>query len=163
MNHPLSALFISPRKCGLVCPLGLGPIFRRILANFAVDLTLSTAIDTWQVAKSLQGIQIPPSTVRHMRGHKLTPTCVALSPDDTSAFSGSKDSSIVRWDVETGQRVTILSRLHRLKSGKNSKVHEHNNEVHICPWMVRANGSGREEGQFCCSPVSVSSGIDLRP
>ena len=35
-------------------------------------------------------------------------TCVALSADDASAFSGSKDCSIIRWDVETGKLLQML-------------------------------------------------------
>ena len=33
-------------------------------------------------------------------GHDLPPTCVALSRDGRRAFSGSKDGSLVMWDVE---------------------------------------------------------------
>jgi hypothetical protein len=33
---------------------------------------------------------------RVMRGHQLSVTCVALSDDDRTAFTGSKDCTIVR-------------------------------------------------------------------
>lgn len=85
--------------------------------------------DTSQVAKGLDGKQIPASTVRHMRGHKLTPTCVVLSPDDSTAFSGSKDNSIVRWDVETGKRITMLPHWRKLPGGKVPAVKAHSKEV----------------------------------
>lgn len=64
-----------------------------------------------------------------MRGHKLTPTCVVLSPDDTTAFSGSKDNSILRWDVETGKRVTMLPHWRKLPGGKTPAVKAHSKEV----------------------------------
>ena len=64
-----------------------------------------------------------------MRGHKLTPTCVVLSPDDTTAFSGSKDNSILRWDVETGKRVTMLPHWRKLPGGKVPAVKAHSKEV----------------------------------
>lgn len=64
-----------------------------------------------------------------MRGHKLTPTCVALSPDDATAFSGSKDNSIIRWDVETGKRVTMLPHWRKLPGGKVPAVKAHSKEV----------------------------------
>eukprot|EP01104_Vermistella_antarctica_P013138 TRINITY_DN3934_c0_g1_i2.p1 TRINITY_DN3934_c0_g1~~TRINITY_DN3934_c0_g1_i2.p1 ORF type:complete len:601 (+),score=116.18 TRINITY_DN3934_c0_g1_i2:219-1805(+) len=47
------------------------------------------------------------SRVRSYRGHQLPVTCVALSGDDTTAFSGSKDGTVVRWDVETGARTRL--------------------------------------------------------
>lgn len=104
--------------------------------------------DTSQVAKGLDGKQIPASTVRHMRGHKLAPTCVVLSPDDSTAFSGSKDNSIMRWDVETGKRITMLPYWRKLPGGKVPTVKAHSKEVrlehnsfyiraillYVCPW-----------------------------
>jgi len=39
------------------------------------------------------------------RGHRLSTTCVALSEAEDMCFTGSKDCSIVRWDVETGERM----------------------------------------------------------
>lgn len=72
-----------------------------------------------------------PTAVRHMRGHKLSPTCVVLSPDDTTAFSGSKDNSIIRWDVETGKRVTMLPHWRKLPGGKVPSVKAHSKEVSV--------------------------------
>ncbi|CAM9182271.1 unnamed protein product [Ascophyllum nodosum] len=92
-----------------------------------------------EVANGLKGRQIPASTVRHMRGHKLTPTCVALSPDDASAFSGSKDNSIVRWDVETGKRFTMLPQWRKAQKGKVSEVKAHSKEV----LSLAVSGDGR--------------------
>ena len=31
-------------------------------------------------------------------------TAVALTPDETTCFSGSKDCSLLKWDVETGKK-----------------------------------------------------------
>lgn len=66
-----------------------------------------------------------------MRGHKLTPTCIALSADDTTVYSGSKDNSVVRWDVETGKRVVMLPYWRKLPGGKVPKVKAHKNEVSV--------------------------------
>ena len=41
---------------------------------------------------------------RLLRGHKLSVTAVALSSDDSTLFSVSKDGAILRTDVESGQR-----------------------------------------------------------
>ena len=37
-------------------------------------------------------------------GHRLSVTGLALTADDTTAYSVSKEGGIVRWDVETGAR-----------------------------------------------------------
>eukprot|EP00522_Entomoneis_paludosa_P016318 CAMPEP_0172444308 /NCGR_PEP_ID=MMETSP1065-20121228/4367_1 /TAXON_ID=265537 /ORGANISM="Amphiprora paludosa, Strain CCMP125" /LENGTH=518 /DNA_ID=CAMNT_0013194791 /DNA_START=16 /DNA_END=1572 /DNA_ORIENTATION=- len=42
------------------------------------------------------------------RGHDLTPTCVALRSDGSRAISGSKDHSVLLWDVETSQKISFL-------------------------------------------------------
>jgi ribosomal RNA-processing protein 9 len=39
---------------------------------------------------------------------QLSATCVTLLDDDSAAYTGSKDGSIVRWDMATGAR-TVLS------------------------------------------------------
>eukprot|EP00903_Cladosiphon_okamuranus_P013170 g12283.t1 len=92
-----------------------------------------------EVAKGLQGQQIAASAIRRMRGHKLTPTCVVLSPDDSTAFSGSKDNSILRWDVETGKRTTMLPRWRKLPGGKTPAVKAHSKEV----LTLAVSGDGR--------------------
>ena len=43
------------------------------------------------------------------RGHDKAPTCVALSHDERFAWTGSKDCSIIKWDVETGKKVARYS------------------------------------------------------
>jgi ribosomal RNA-processing protein 9 len=53
---------------------------------------------------------LDPSSYRWMTGHRLPLTCVALSPDDRHAFSGSKDNAVVQYDVHTGQRVGYVRR-----------------------------------------------------
>ena len=43
-------------------------------------------------------------SARSLRGHRLSVTCTALSSDERLAYSGSKDGSIIEWDVDSGQR-----------------------------------------------------------
>jgi ribosomal RNA-processing protein 9 len=45
--------------------------------------------------------------VQLLKGHDLTPTCVALS-GDTRAVSGSKDHSVLLWDLEKQCRVATV-------------------------------------------------------
>jgi len=40
-----------------------------------------------------------------LRGHRLPVTCTAISGDEKWAYSGSKDSAICQYDVETGKMV----------------------------------------------------------
>lgn len=47
-------------------------------------------------------------TARSVRAHDVAATCVALSTDGQRAASGGKDSRVILWDVETGQRVVDL-------------------------------------------------------
>ena len=117
---------LSPCWC---LPAAIFVPFPSMCNNRSVRFTPAAMTASWQVANGLKGRQIPASTVRHMRGHKLTPTCVALSPDDASAFSGSKDNSIVRWDVETGKRFTMLPQWRKAQKGKISEVKAHSKEV----------------------------------
>lgn len=43
-------------------------------------------------------------TIRYLSGHKLSVTCVALTSDDATAYSGSKDNALIQWDIETGNK-----------------------------------------------------------
>lgn len=45
---------------------------------------------------------------RFCRAHRLSPTAVALSADECSAFTVSKDGSILRWDLETMKRTQLV-------------------------------------------------------
>lgn len=47
-------------------------------------------------------------TGRFCHAHRLSPTAVALSADECSAFTVSKDGSILRWDLETMKRTQVV-------------------------------------------------------
>lgn len=44
-------------------------------------------------------------TITLARGHKQTPTCVAVTKDGKWAFTGSKGGDIIKWDTATGRKV----------------------------------------------------------
>ncbi len=48
-----------------------------------------------------------PSTSSYHRGHKLSATALALTSDDRTAYTVSKDGGIVRWDIETMKRTQL--------------------------------------------------------
>ena len=45
---------------------------------------------------------------RFRRGHELSATALALSLDGATAFTVSKDGSILKWDVETGRKLQLM-------------------------------------------------------
>jgi ribosomal RNA-processing protein 9 len=64
----------------------------------------------------------------HGAGHDLTPTCVALAgSEDEKAISGSKDHSVLLWDVETQTRVATLSERWEQKNQKH-RGSKHDND-----------------------------------
>ena len=50
----------------------------------------------------------PSPDARFLRGHRLAVTAVALTPDDRTCYSVSKDGSILQCDIETGKRTRLL-------------------------------------------------------
>lgn len=38
------------------------------------------------------------------KGHRFPATCVCLSSDERTAYTGGKDCAILRWDIETGKK-----------------------------------------------------------
>ncbi|KAF9177443.1 pre-rRNA processing protein [Haplosporangium sp. Z 767] len=42
------------------------------------------------------------------RGHQLTATSIAATENGLYAFSGSKDGSIIKWDLKTGKRLFVF-------------------------------------------------------
>jgi ribosomal RNA-processing protein 9 len=46
--------------------------------------------------------------IRLLSGHDLTPTCVALQSNGERATSGSKDHSVIIWDIQKEQRALVL-------------------------------------------------------
>lgn len=51
---------------------------------------------------------LPAGEGKTLRGHRLSVTGVALTADDTTGFSVSKDGAVLRWDIETQKRAKML-------------------------------------------------------
>lgn len=45
---------------------------------------------------------------KQLRGHDLTPTCVSLHKSGTVAYSGSKDNSVIAWDIEHAKKCSTI-------------------------------------------------------
>jgi len=53
------------------------------------------------------------------KSHKLSITCVTVSPDSKKVYSASKDAGIVVWDLETG------AKLHKIPGGRKGQQKDH--------------------------------------
>ncbi len=60
-----------------------------------------------KVAHKIESVkeQLDSSKLRVLRGHRLSVTCVCVTADDRSVYSGSKDGSIIHWDAATGKKL----------------------------------------------------------
>ncbi|KAI4880993.1 hypothetical protein NFI96_012562 [Prochilodus magdalenae] len=59
------------------------------------------------IAKEL--IAPDPAEIRLLRGHKLSVTCLVITPDEKYIFSASKDCSIIKWEAESGKKVQKIA------------------------------------------------------
>ena len=62
------------------------------------------------------------------RGHDKPATCVEISTDGSAAWTGSKDCSIIRWDVETGKRIARFPGRHITKRDRKK---DHGKSIHL--------------------------------
>lgn len=60
------------------------------------------------VAEQLKTASPPSGEPRLLRGHKLPITCVALTSDDKTIVSASKDGVVYKWDIETGAKKKLF-------------------------------------------------------
>eukprot|EP00931_Biecheleriopsis_adriatica_P091996 TRINITY_DN65834_c0_g1_i1.p1 TRINITY_DN65834_c0_g1~~TRINITY_DN65834_c0_g1_i1.p1 ORF type:complete len:454 (+),score=93.32 TRINITY_DN65834_c0_g1_i1:33-1364(+) len=54
---------------------------------------------------------------RFLKGHKQATTCVCLSSDEGTMYSGGKDCAVIRWDVETGKKDVFPGGRNRFECG----------------------------------------------
>ncbi len=78
-------------------------LMRRSLQSSVDEATLTTAQQIQQDKEYSAS-----DNIRFLRGHDLTPTCVALQADGTRAISGSKDHSVLIWDVQEERKAATL-------------------------------------------------------
>ncbi|TNN84402.1 U3 small nucleolar RNA-interacting protein 2 [Liparis tanakae] len=80
---------------------------------------------------------MPPeaSEIRVLRGHKLPITCLVISADDKCIYSGAKDCSIIKWDVESGKK------LHTIPGGRKGTEDRHiGHTAHILCMAISSDG-----------------------
>jgi ribosomal RNA-processing protein 9 len=77
---------------------------------------------------------------RAYRGHQLSVTCVALADDEATAWSGSKDCSVLQHDLETGARSTLIGRDGVVAGGPQEKI-EHQRQAEVLALAVSSDGT----------------------
>ena len=56
----------------------------------------------WLAASGLRGVRFDADAIRRLRGPRLSPTSVAISPDESYVVCGCKDGALVRWELPSG-------------------------------------------------------------
>jgi ribosomal RNA-processing protein 9 len=92
-----------------------------------VDKSLSQFRESLESVDNEAKAWIEAGRVKLLRGHDLTPTCVTLQSDGAMAISGSKDHSVLLWDVEQEKRSLTLCQ--SWKKDKGSDVSRAGGEV----------------------------------
>lgn len=90
-----------------------------------VDKSICLFHESLESADNEAKAWIEAGRIKLLRGHDLTPTCVALQSSGAIAISGSKDHSVLLWDVEEEKRSLTLCNSWKKNSGSD---------------MTRANG-----------------------
>ncbi|KAF5927951.1 hypothetical protein HPG69_013781 [Diceros bicornis minor] len=72
-------------------------------------------------------IQAPAAAdIRILRGHQLSITCLAITPDDSAIFSAAKDCTIIKWSMESGRKLHVIP---RAKKGAEGQPPGHSSHV----------------------------------
>ncbi|KAL6069523.1 Ribosomal RNA processing 9, U3 small nucleolar RNA binding protein [Balamuthia mandrillaris] len=91
----------------------------------------------FQIATKVAALEVKPG--RRLKAHSLSPTCVALTEDGNTAFSGGKDCHVIQYDVETGKKYFYYGRRSRNNMKKGEKVTGHIG--HVLAVAVSSDGN----------------------
>lgn len=61
-----------------------------------------------QLAETFQFPVNTDTDIKTFRGHKLSTTSIAATENGLYAYSGSKDGSIIKWDLKTGKKLFVF-------------------------------------------------------
>ena len=90
-----------------------------IIKSDATTTTTRTKVDDSDAEAEAKS-WIESGRVNMWRGHDLTATCVALRGDGERALSGSKDNSVILWDVETEKKMGFLCESFRKRQSRST-------------------------------------------
>lgn len=103
--------------------------------------------------------------IRLLRGHDLTPTCVALQHNGERAISGSKDHSVVIWDVETERRsFNLCSSWKKESADEKEATSRTQGEVLsvACSYDGRYAAVGRRDATVCIYDIRTAKSSLLK-
>jgi len=69
------------------------------------------------LASGAETLDVASLTTSSMSDHDLSVTCVALASDESVVYSGSKDNSVIMWDLESGSRRVLRPKWSRSTHG----------------------------------------------
>jgi ribosomal RNA-processing protein 9 len=69
------------------------------------------------LASGAETLDVASLTTANMSDHDLSVTCVALASDESVVYSGSKDNSVIMWDLESGSRRVLRPKWSRSTHG----------------------------------------------
>lgn len=83
--------------------------------------------------KVASSLQLPKEHLLRLRGHALSVTAVAVTPSGKTVYTGSKDGSIIKWDLQSGKRQHTFHR-----ASKKDKDSGHTS--HILALAISSDG-----------------------
>ncbi|RKP22601.1 WD40-repeat-containing domain protein, partial [Syncephalis pseudoplumigaleata] len=81
---------------------------RDIIADRLREDALETIGKLYRKVVDQLALPVDESDIRSFRGHQLSVTCVAASPNGQYLYSGAKDGSIVKWDMLAHRKVKVF-------------------------------------------------------
>ncbi len=76
------------------------------------------------ISSTLANLDVPTCSRQEWSGHKGSLTTVAVTKDESAVYSGSKDNSVIRWDIETGSKQILKQKWDSKQSSQNSSSGE---------------------------------------
>jgi hypothetical protein len=130
VKHPSSHLNPQHSINGVKCFVRL-PIQAYRIAAFA------------QIADGIAGKDFAATPARLIKAHKKPITCIALTSDDSTCFSGAKDCCVVKVDVETGQKTvrTHHNKQYYLRRANNYLMQTNSSRLLFDSQIIRGDRS----------------------
>ena len=123
-------------------------------------LTSSKAKSSTTTITTTQSDWIDSGYMQLCKGHDLTPTCVALcGTNGEYAISGSKDHSVLLWDVERGQRICTIANTWKKQSNQDVTTTRTSGEVLsvACSDDGRYCAVGKRDATVCIYDVRMAN------
>jgi len=77
-----------------------------------VQEQVSRDVEEQEQRSRLQVADMSLGEPRYIKGHRMSPTCLAMTSDESTIWTGGKECDVIRWDVETGKKDLFPGALH---------------------------------------------------